>query len=143
MKKISVKRNDGGVSIIIPADEATPELLERDALAVIGYVSHREIEDFDIPPDRTFRNAWTDDLPGSKIDINLPKAKEIKKDQLRILRKPKLEALDIEFMLALEAGDTAKQQELAAKKKELRDVTKLILPDTIDDLKDFVPTILQ
>lgn len=143
MKKIAVKRLDGGVSIVIPTNEATPELLLRDALAVDGYVSHRDLEDLDIPSDRVFRNAWTDNLPGTQIDIDMPKAHLIKKDQMRALRKPKLEALDVEFMLALEAGDSVKQQDIASKKQELRDVTKLVLPETVDELKAFMPIILQ
>lgn len=61
MKKIAVKRIDGGVSIICPTSEATPELLERDIKAVQGYVSHREIDDNELPSDRVFRNAWCDD----------------------------------------------------------------------------------
>ena len=141
MRKIVVKRIDGGVSIVCPSPEATSELLLRDALAVEGYVSHREIDDLDIPKDRIFRNAWTDNLPTNKIDIDMTKAKEIKKDQMRRLRKPKLEALDVQFMIALESGsDTLVIKE---KKKELRDVTTLVLPDDVEQLKSFMPDCLK
>ena len=139
MKKIAVKRSDGGVSIIVPTNEATPALLLRDALAVVGYVSHREIEDNKIPTDRYFRNAWTDDNPTTTVDVDITKAKDIKKNYMRQLRKPKLEALDIEFMKALETGDTQAQSSIAAKKQELRAVTDLSLPETVEELKAFLP----
>lgn len=77
MKKIVIKRNDGGVSILIPGDGATPELLERDAKAVIGYVSHREVDDDQIPFDRTFRNAWTDDLPTNTVDLDFDRVRSL------------------------------------------------------------------
>jgi hypothetical protein len=42
---------------------------------------------------------------------------------IRAERAPKLEALDVEFMRAVEAGDAEKQAEIAAKKQALRDAT--------------------
>jgi hypothetical protein len=38
------------------------------------------------------------------IRVNMDKAREIKKDMVRAERAPKLEALDVEFMRAVEAG---------------------------------------
>lgn len=58
------------------------------------------------------------------IKINIEKAKEIKKEQLRQERKPMLEQLDVEMMRALEASDSQKQSEVTAKKQALRDATK-------------------
>ena len=49
-------------------------------------------------------------------------AREIWRDDLRAARQPLLEALDVEFMRAVEAKDEAKQDEIAEKKQELRDV---------------------
>lgn len=68
------------------------------------------------------------------ITINLDKAKEITKDRLRAERKPLLEAKDVEFQRALEAGaDTA---EIVAAKQRLRDITKLAdEAQTLDELK--------
>lgn len=39
-----------------------------------------------------------------RISIDMTKAKEIHKDHVRVARKPKLEALDIEFNRALESS---------------------------------------
>ena len=41
------------------------------------------------------------------IRINIDKAKAIKLDTFRAERAPKLEALDVAFVRALEQGDTA------------------------------------
>ena len=77
------------------------------------------------------------------IRINIDKAKAIKLDQLRAERAPKLAALDLAFMRAVEQGDTAKQASIAADKQALRDITKAPLPDDVATLKDFTPDILK
>jgi hypothetical protein len=77
------------------------------------------------------------------IRINIDKAKAIKLDQLRAERAPKLAALDLAFMRAVEQGDTAKQASIAAEKQALRDLTKQPLPDDVATLKDFKPDILK
>ena len=51
--------------------------------------------------------------------IDMAKAKEIHKNNIRIARKPKLAELDIEFQKALETG--ASTTDIAAKKQALRD----------------------
>lgn len=77
------------------------------------------------------------------IRINIDKAKAIKLDQFRAERAPKLAALDVAFVRALEQGDTAAQSRIAAEKQALRDVTKVALPDDVAVLKDFKPDILK
>ena len=51
--------------------------------------------------------------------IDMAKAKEIHKANIRIAREPKLAELDIEFQKALETGATT--ADIAAKKQALRD----------------------
>lgn len=77
------------------------------------------------------------------ISININKAKAITLDRLRAERAPKLAALDVAFMRAVEQGDTAAQASIAAEKQALRDVTKVALPDDLAVLKDFKPDILK
>ena len=77
------------------------------------------------------------------ISINIDKAKAIKLDQFRAERAPKLAALDVAFVRALEQGDTAEQSRIVAEKQALRDVTKQPLPDDVAVLKDFKPDILK
>jgi hypothetical protein len=57
------------------------------------------------------------------ITINMEKAVEIKKDILRRQRAELFATLDVDFMKAMESGDTAAQQEIAAKKEILRNIT--------------------
>lgn len=76
------------------------------------------------------------------ITVNMDKAREIKKDMIRAERKEKLEALDVDFMRAVEAGDTAKQAEVSAKKQALRDATDdpaIASASTPDELKAVNP----
>ena len=80
------------------------------------------------------------------IQINMDKAREIKKDMIRAERAPKLEALDVEFMRAVEAGDTATQSEIAAKKQALRDATDdlaIANAQTPEELKAAIPAALS
>jgi len=79
----------------------------------------RDASSLTVPTDRTFRGAWQ--YNGNAVEIDMTKAREIHKDNLRIERKPRLEALDVDYMKALEAGSGA--DAIAAKKKTLRDIT--------------------
>ncbi len=55
------------------------------------------------------------------ITVDIEKAKELVKEKLRLDRKPLLEAQDVLFQRALEAGtDTA---DIVAEKQRLRDIT--------------------
>lgn len=80
------------------------------------------------------------------IKVNMNKALEIKKDMIRAERNPKLAELDVEFMRAVEQGDTAKQAEISTKKQALRDATEdpvLLNAKTPDELKEAVPEALK
>lgn len=56
-----------------------------------------------------------------KIKVNIPKAKEIVKEKLRVDRKPLLEAQDVLFQRALETS--ADTTDIVAEKQRLRDIT--------------------
>jgi hypothetical protein len=58
------------------------------------------------------------------IKINLDKAKEIQKDKMRMVRKPLLEKLDVDFVRALELGSDT--EEIKTQKQALRDVTNIV-----------------
>ena len=72
-----------------------------------------------IPSNRDFRGAWS--LSGKVISEDITKAKELFREKIRQVRKPLLEAEDVVFMKALEAGDSSAQAASAEKKKSLRD----------------------
>ena len=72
-----------------------------------------------VPSDRHFRGAWS--LSGSVISEDMTKAKEIFKDKIREVRAPLLEAEDVTYMKALEAGDSDAQAASVTAKNALRD----------------------
>lgn len=111
----------------IPSDTIKHSIVHRDSL----------------PDDRYFRNAFK--LEDDKCVVDMTKAKDIHKEYLRRIRKPKLEALDVEFMLAVEQEDKAKQKEIARKKQALRDITSDPRIDSKrkpESLKAFIPEVL-
>ena len=57
------------------------------------------------------------------IGVNIAKARDLQKERFRQVRKPLLDALDIEYQRADEAGDSSKKTEVATKKQALGDVT--------------------
>lgn len=138
---LAINRVDGGVSIMymIKEDKVLKSLQSWKEIHVGEYVSHIEISENVIPTDRTFRNAWK--LNNMNIDHDLTKAQEIKKNQFRTLRKPLLDSLDVEYMKALEQDHDVTP--IITKKQELRDVTSLVLPTTIEELKTFLPECLN
>lgn len=71
-----------------------------------------------VPSDRHFRGAWS--LSGSVISEDMDAAKAIFKDKIREVRAPLLEAEDVVYMKALEAGDSDAQAASVTKKNNLR-----------------------
>jgi len=71
-----------------------------------------------VPADRHFRGAWS--LSGSVITEDMDAAKTIFKDKIREVRGPLLEAEDVVYMKALEAGDSDAQAASVTAKNALR-----------------------
>lgn len=94
--------------------------------------------------DKTFRGAWKH--ANGKAEVDMSKAREIHKNNLRALREPKLAALDVEMVRALEENDTQKIAQIKAKKQSLRDVTahpSIAAAQTPEQLKQAVPQVLK
>ena len=69
------------------------------------------------------------------LKINIEKAKEIKKDTLRLEREPLLSALDVEVMKNI--ANSVKLAEIEAEKQKLRDITlKVDELTTVEELKE-------
>ena len=153
MRKIIFTRPDGGVSVVVPAINTIPDLeniteaeAEKRAWNKLpaNAINPRFVTDADIPTDRTFRNAWKDG--GVKIEVDMPKAREIHKNKLRDMRAPKLSKLDVDYMRADEEGNTALKVKIATQKRALRDVTadpQIASAKTPDELKTVIPKILE
>jgi len=108
---------------------ATTNIVDKDGNSISA-------SDATVPSDRHFRGAWS--LSGTTITEDLAVAKTIFKDKVREARTPLLDAEDVVYMKALEAGDTDAQAASVAKKKALRDApsAKAITDaDTIAKLK--------
>ena len=60
------------------------------------------------------------------IGINVEKAKQIHKNKIREVRNPLLEKKDVDYIRALEVGDTEKVAAVVAEKQALRDATTLV-----------------
>jgi len=93
-------------------------------MAVTTYIVDKDGNQIDastatVPSDRAFRGAWS--LNGSVISEDMTKAKEIFKDKIREVRAPLLEAEDVTYMKALEAGDSDAQAASVTAKNALRD----------------------
>jgi hypothetical protein len=122
-----IYQTETGVAIIHPTGELSIE--EVAAKDVPAGVPYRIVNDDEVPSDRTFRNAWKEDLT-----VDMPKAQGITKDRLRQERAPLLTALDVQYQRAQEDGrDTTI---IISEKQRLRDVTKLAdAATTLDELK--------
>lgn len=120
MKKI-IYKTENGVAVITPATNVSIDDCVKDVPRGVDY---RIINETALPTNRIFRNAW--EIDGKfGIKINTTKAQKITKDRIRLYRKPLLEQLDTEILIALETD--ADIAEIIAKKQVLRD-----MPETAD-----------
>lgn len=76
----------------------------------------------EIPMDWTFRGAWKPDLT-----VDMPKAREIHMNRIRVARDEALIEADAEVKKAEDAGDATKLAAERAKRQTLRDI-----PQTFD-----------
>jgi hypothetical protein len=79
------------------------------------------------------------------IKINMVKARNIHRQKLREMREPKLAALDVEMLQAIEDGDMTRRDAIKAKKQALRDVTEdpaIGKAKTPEKLKAVIPAAL-
>jgi hypothetical protein len=80
------------------------------------------------------------------ITININKAKDIAKDNLRTERAPVLSSLDVAFMRAVESGNTSLQTAIVEQKQELRDITShasITGASNVDSLKTAMNTLIE
>jgi hypothetical protein len=145
--KYAIHRTDGGVSIMVCANATVrpeDEIAKWAQPLRDSVVSIAPIADADIPQDRTFRDGWA--LNGGKIVHDMAKCREVHREHMRAARAPKLAALDVQFIRAVEAGDKVAQAKIAADKQALRDVTAdpaIEAAATPDALKAVWPDILR
>tara|TARA_R110000772_G_scaffold125435_1_gene232142 strand:- start:733 stop:1179 length:447 start_codon:yes stop_codon:yes gene_type:complete len=128
MEKIIYKNDQGNLSIVMPTEEALQhmsiyEIAKKDVPTGKNF---KIINSFELPLDKTFRDAWT--IKDLKIIVNLDKAKEIWKNTIRKHRILALKKLDTELIIATEKKLNISS--ILNKKEELRN-----LPNKVDDVK--------
>jgi hypothetical protein len=128
-KRVIFDNGEGGVSILVPSPNcelSLEQIIDKD---IPVDRSKDTLEASDLPTDRTYRNAWT--KGDRQVGINVEKAKALHKDKIRAVRDPLLEAEDVNYMRADEAGNNSEKQAVRARKQALRDVTNIVDTATI------------
>jgi hypothetical protein len=115
--------DNGGVSVCIPTGE-----ISIDQVKIKDTPSHSIIVQTSELPNQhnDFFDAW--ELVNGKVEVSLAKATELTKKRLRVEREPLLQAQDVAFQRALEAGSPTTA--IVAEKQRLRDVTSLADAET-------------
>jgi len=141
MKLITYSQNNG-VGVIVPSDPSLTieEIAVRDVPEGLPFLITEELNVHDIYDGYISAYDYNEDT-GAKVNID--KAKAIHLDKFRAARAPKLASLDIAYMRAIEVEDSVKASQIAIAKQELRDVTKIQLPDTLPEIKATWPSILN
>jgi len=139
MPFIIYPQDSGKLAVLIPApcDLTFEEIAIKDVPAETPYAIVDSLEGVD----NNYFDGFVYKDGAAVADIAACKA--IHLDKFRAARAPKLAALDIAFMKAVETFNAGEQAVIAAKKQELRDVTKITLPDTLPEIKATWPTILE
>jgi hypothetical protein len=156
MKVIIYTNDDGWVSVTAP-NYPSGITAEQEA-QIAAWIQQKDVP---LMPDGSVRQSFIVDSAGlngmslffeawrlnkdGTVTWNKPAADELKRKQFRVLRKPLLEKLDVEFMRALESGDNVLVASISTKKKELRDITLIDLSeyDTPEKLNEFLPEPLR
>lgn len=129
--RIVFKNQDGSCGVIIPAADwegTLEELAEKD---VPEGLSWRLCNLEDIPSDRAFRDAWTDDNLTNTVDVDMVKARDIHMGRIRDARDMKLKELDVETMRGL---DVQAQKQLLRDIPQNLDLTTATTPDELKSI---------
>jgi hypothetical protein len=105
----------------------------------IGATSY-DAADYEVPAERTFRDAWEANADTGVISVDMAAARDIWRDKIRQARTEPLAALDTAFMKAQETGASTTQ--IVADKQALRDAPALSSIDnaaTPDELTAIQP----
>ena len=137
--KVIIYESADGLAVVFPASHLDVNEVAQDLVPL--NTKFEVVESAQLPDDPEFWGAWTIDC---KIDIK--KAREIWKDKIRIARNARLKDLDIEWMKAMENGESKVAASVAAKKQMLRDVTEredFKKLKTVQQIKSYWPEVLE
>ena len=111
-KRIIWTEPNGQVAVLYPI-----EAIENCIKDVPSGLDYFIIEEDDIPKNTFFERAWK--IVDGKIEMDITRAREVHRENIRRARLGKLMELDIEFQRALETS--ADTSAIVAKKNALRD----------------------
>ena len=109
--------DNGNLVLVYPADNCGLTVEQIQAKDIPSGKTSYIINKSAVPTDRSFKWAWK--FNGSAIEVDMTKAKEIHKTNIRNARISKLAELDIEFQRALETSSST--TDIVSKKQALRD----------------------
>jgi hypothetical protein len=135
MSFIIYPQTDNKLAVIIPCGDVADCM--KDVPAETAYAIVDSLEGVD----NDYFNGFVYEDGEAVPDIAA--CKSIHLDKFRAARTPLLAKLDIDYMRAIEVEDSVKASAIAVAKQELRDVTKIALPDTLPEIKEVWPTILN
>jgi hypothetical protein len=134
MPFIIYPQENGQIAVIIPTGDVQDCIKD-----VPEGLPFQIVDSLDI--DNDYFNGFV--YEDGKAVADIAACKEIHLDKFREARKPKLAALDVQYMKAIEVEDSVAASAIAVQKQELRDVTKITLPDTLPEIKATWPDILN
>jgi len=119
MAQVIIFSQNGQVAVCVPTGEMDIEAVKAKDTPSNSII----VDSADLPQaDNDFFNAW--ELTDGVVTVNLDKAKELTRTRLRMERVPLLNAQDVAYMRATEAG--ADTTAIVAEKQRLRDITNLV-----------------
>jgi hypothetical protein len=122
--KVAVYCESDSVSIVYPAPNAELTFEEIIQKSVPQGIKYTIVSKSEIPINRLYRDAWI--FQNEKIKVDVEKAKEIQKNNIRSVRDKIFKDKDIEYMRALELQDNSKISEIVEQKNKLRDVPNIV-----------------
>jgi hypothetical protein len=137
MKAIIYPQFNGIIGVIYPTENTDIETLVKNLLP--DGTPHTVVDNLKI--DGALFDAYEYSSGGPVFNVS--KAHALWKNKWRKIRDLKLQQLDIEFLRAVETGDSIKQKNISQQKQLYRDVTNIELPDTPDQIKSVWPEILR
>lgn len=146
---VAITEPDGSLSIMLfvlppaPAEGEPPIDVDGAIAAEVAAqrrsaVSWRRVRADELPASRSYRAAWVD--RAGRIEVDMPRAREVLRDRIRVLRERRLAELDKEYLRADEQNDGARKRQIAVQKQALRDapadprIDAAATPQALDDL---------
>ena len=141
-KRIIINNGDGTVGILIPSPKlklTIEEIIEKDIPTGSQY---RIIDKSEVPSDRVFRNAWTDDNSTDTIDVDISRAKEIAHNIRRKHRDEVMGPLDRKATIPSEVAEVEIERE-KIRNQNAKIQISIDKSKTPDELKNSIKGILK